>query len=71
MFTKSSDDERQAQISRMRKEIEQIGDRADSLERILPTVVDAEVRHKIQQVIESCRLHANRLSETIRDNKDQ
>ena len=67
MFTKSSDAERQARMRSIRIEIEQICERADSFERILLTIADAEAKRKIEQLVESCRLYANRLSERIRD----
>ena len=51
----------------IRQEIKLVGERADALERILPTITDAETKRKVEQVIESYRLHANRLSDHIRD----
>ena len=51
----------------MREEIKQVGERADALERILPTISDEQTKRKVEQVIESYRLHADRLGEHIRD----
>jgi hypothetical protein len=67
MSREPNDHERQARISRIRSEIRQIGDRMDSLQRILPTIADAETKRKIEQLIESCRLYANHLTERIRN----
>ena len=53
--------------ARMREEIRTANEEADSLERILPNLPDDETRRKIELVIQSYRLHANRLSEHIRD----
>jgi hypothetical protein len=56
-----------AQTARIREEIKAANERADSLERILPNIPDDETKRKIELVIQSYRLHANRLSEHIRD----
>lgn len=57
----------QAHAARIREEIKAANEHADSLERILPTLPDDETKRKIELVIQSYRLHANRLSEHIRD----
>ena len=57
----------EAQAKRIREEINEISQRADALERILPNIIDPEEKRKLEQLIESYRLHANRLSEHIRD----
>lgn len=51
----------------IREEMKAASDRADSLERILPNLTDPETKRKIELVIQSYRLHVNRLSEHIRD----
>lgn len=57
----------QTHAARIRKEIKAASERADSLERILPNLPDDETKRNIELVIQSYRLHANRLSEHIRD----
>ena len=66
MSIKPTDAEQEIQTQRIRREIEQISERVASLEQMLPTISDAEEKRKIEQVIESCRLYANHLSENIR-----
>jgi len=62
----SEETEWQAQAARIREEIKAVSEHADSLERILTSVPDAETKRKIELLIESYRLHASRLSEHIR-----
>lgn len=66
-YNRMNENESRFHKERIRQEIIQVGERADALERILPSIADAETKRKIEQVIESYRLHANRLSEHIRD----
>ena len=62
-----SESESKFHKDQIREEIKLVGERANALERILPTLSDPETKRKVEQVIESYRLHANRLSEHIRD----
>lgn len=66
----NEDSDRLAHVARIRAEIKAANEQADSLERILPNLPDDETKRKIELVIQSYRLHANRLSEHIRDELD-
>ena len=63
----TEDSDWQAHAARTRGEITAAHGSADSLERILPNLADDETKRKIELVIQSYRLHANHLSEHIRD----
>jgi len=52
-------------LKRVREEIKATLDRADELARILPSISDPESQRKIEQLVESYRLHATRLSEHV------
>lgn len=56
-----------AHAARIREKIKAANEQADSLDHILPTIPDDETKRKIELVIQSYRLHANRLSEHIRE----
>ena len=54
----------QTHVARVREERKAANEQA---ERILPNLPNDETKRKIELVIQSYRLHANRLSEHIRD----
>jgi hypothetical protein len=66
MSAKPTDVEQEIRTRRIRREVEQIDESVASLQQMLPTISDAEERRKIEQVIQSCRLYANRLNENLR-----
>lgn len=59
--------DRQTHVARVSEEMKAANEQADSLERTLPNLPNDETKRKIELVIQSYRLHANRLSEHIRD----
>jgi hypothetical protein len=63
----NGESDRLAHTARIREEIKAASEQADSLERILPNIPDDATKRKLELVIQSYRLHADRLSEHIRD----